>query len=425
MPVNPNTFCIGPWSEIRIMADGELSYCHTAQLPLNGPNPSDNITQTRLDDYFFGQSIKSIRNTLINGGCVDTCSNCYNDENVTDFSYRHRRNQQMAIFPGKHFNKSFRESNMLARIDNNNIKPLFYNVLLSNLCNLGCIMCNERFSSRLAVDFQKIGIHRDIRKGPASLDWTQNSVAWNDFVTHVINNEQAVCVHFQGGEPMLHEKYIEFLDRCIAANRTDFHHTVVTNGTIYNAEIINKVKKFKSFQVEISIDGITPVNDYVRYPSKTVNIIENIHKYLAHRDDNFDVVIRTVPQLLTVYNYVDLLEFALENEIIIDSNIINEPFYLAPNLLHSSAIEKIKQDLTQFISRVDEKQEKYNPRNIRNRQFFRQALVSNAQLIINSLAQPPGINHAQLKQQARDFFKDMDRIRKINLLDYCDFMKEF
>jgi hypothetical protein len=119
------------------------------------------------------------------------------------------------------------------------------------------------------------------------------------------------------------------------------------------------------------------------------------------------------------------LEFALKNEIIIDSNIINEPFYLAPNLLHPSAIEKIKQDLTQFISRVDEKQEKYNPRNIRNRQFFRQALVSNAQLIINSLDQPPGINHAQLKQQARDFFKDMDRIRKINLLDYCDFMKEF
>ena len=41
-----------------------------------------------------------------------------------------------------------------------------------------------------------------------------------------------------------------------------------TNATIYSDELVNVIKSFKEFHLGVSIETVTDLNDYVRYPSK-------------------------------------------------------------------------------------------------------------------------------------------------------------
>ena len=99
-------------------------------------------------------------------------------------------------------------------------------------------------------------------------DWTNNQLVWNGFLNHILSNKQIECFHFMGGEPLYHKKFYEFIDFCVDNQHTDFHITFVSNATIVpDRKYINKLKKFKSVQIEISIENFDKSNDYVRYPS--------------------------------------------------------------------------------------------------------------------------------------------------------------
>jgi organic radical activating enzyme len=410
--INESNFCIGPWSEIRILPDGRLNWCHAAEFR----NSSDWIQNTDLDEYFSGPTVDSIRNQLLNGTNVNQCKNCYNAEKLIDFSFRQRRNIQMAIFPGQHFAKSFAESSFQSRIAQPNIKPYFYNIVLGNICNLACMMCDENFSSRLAADFKRINVQY-ANSGPVLLDWTKDNDVWQKFVKHIDSNSNIVCMHFQGGEPLLHYRLAEFVDHCIHTNHTDFHLTMVTNGTVYDDEMIFKFKKFRSCQIEISIETASAVNDYIRYPSDTQQVLNNIEKFLSHRDQRFDVVLRTVPQLLSVIDYDSILKFCLNHNVVVDSNVIVKPAFLRPAVWPNSVIEQVQHKLITLKNSL----KNVSPNasiNLRNNQQVSQSVSQNIDLVLNSL-QEPLENKNLLQQQARDYMQKLDTLRNINVLDYC------
>lgn len=424
MPINEKTFCIGPWSECRIMPNGSLNYCHRAELKSPGDSGYlDNISSVDLDSYFHGESINHVRNLLLQGDNAKWCQPCYNDEKKIEFSYRRRRNIQMAIFPNKDFKKSLEESAFFDRIQSADYKPFFYNISTSNLCNLGCVMCNEGWSSRLASEFRRIGIQ--MKKTPAAdsdsilLDWSHDDAVWEKFMRHILNNDQIVCVHFQGGEPLLQKRVLEFIDRCVQENHVNFHFTTVTNGTVYDADLVDKLKKFKSVQIEISVENLKKSNDYVRYPSKNTEVLENIKNFLQHRDEKFDVVVRTVPQLLTVLDYDSLMEKCLELGVVIDSNILHHPNFFCVSVLPDHLKKLARQRLLDFVEKNQTDQILYNSLNVRNRGFVRQSLVDNARMIIAGLDQPHTGDHDFLIGKCRDYLRQIDGSRNINLGDYC------
>jgi len=413
---NPNdrTFCIGPWSEIRIKPDGSLNYCHTAAWP---ESSKDNIASIDLDQYFSGSTVKSVRDTIMSGGCVSTCQKCYNNDTIIDNSYRRRRNIQMAIFPGKDFAKSLHDSDFYTYANDPDHKPFFYNISVSNLCNLACVMCNEDWSSRLASEFKRIGIRTNNQS--TLLDWTRDDNTWNKFMQHMLSNQQIVCVHFQGGEPLLHKRVKEFVNQCVEQNHVDFHFTTVTNGTVYESDFVEKLTKFRSVQIEISIESFAPSNDYVRYPSNHPQVLGIIEQYLQHRTDKFDVVIRTVPQLLTVLDYAQLIEKCLELDLVIDSNIIHSPEFMHPGILPDDIKSLAISRLEKCINQITADHGTFNNINIRNRGFVKSNLKQNAELVIKLLQQPRPANAEQLIQQAKQFFKKIDQSRGITLDSYC------
>jgi sulfatase maturation enzyme AslB (radical SAM superfamily) len=403
--INPDSFCVAPWSEIRINPDGGMNFCHAADSMFI--SHQDNIAKITVDQYFSdADAVISTRRDLKQGHLIDRCHRCYKNEKTGSISFRQRRNLQAAIFPGNDFLPSVSEAwPRLAEWH----QPRFYHISLSNLCNMACMMCSPQWSSLLTQTQHRAGV-LEINT-PVLRDWTQNDKIWNDFVQHLLGNKEIVCLHFMGGEPMYHKRFWQLLDLLIANDHCDFSLTFVTNGSIYNPDMIAKLKKFRSVAIEISIESLDSSNDYVRYPSHYRNIQENIKQYLDQRSQDLDVVLRSVPQLLSAANYDRLLEFARQNRVIIDSNVLHSPSFLALNVLP----EQIRQDVIQRLSRfVQHKDTSIKDLNIRDSTDLDRCISVHAQMVIDLINIPCPDREAQWSELVQ-YCRKMDKVRKMDV----------
>lgn len=401
---NPESFCIAPWAEVRINPGGSMNFCHAADstmIPVN-----DNIGTMTVEQY-FGQS-ESVTQTRLNletGRSIERCHRCYKDEQSGLISFRQRRNLQAAVFPGQDFSPSLAEA--WPRISSWQ-QPRFYHISLSNLCNMACLMCCPEYSSLLTSTQQRAGV-LDI-KTPVLRDWTQDDRVWDGFVQHLIGNRDIVSVHIMGGEPMLHKRFLQLLDTLIQNDHCDFALTVVSNGSIYNSGIVAKLKKFRSVAIEISIESLDCSNDYIRYPGKYLDIQKNITQYLDHRDSGFDVVLRSVPQLLSAPRYDGLLQFALDNGVMVDSNFLHQPSFLALNLLPNT----LKQDVIQRLSRfVQDEALIINDLNLRDSTNLGRSLSLHARQVITQI-NIPCVDREDKWQALIRHCRTMDRVRKLD-----------
>lgn len=337
---NDNVTCIGPWYETRINADGSRNYCHASL-----KDHRDNSPENLLHWFNNSEYINNIRSLIKSGTPVSGCNNCYNNEKLGIISFRERRNIQAAIYHNDFFKESLIQSPAYKRLSDtpDNIYPAFLHITLSNLCNMGCRMCFPEFSSVISSAYKKINKLEPTKE--TLLDWTNDSEKWNDFLQFIKNNNNIMSLHFMGGEPLYHKRFTEFIDWCIDNNKTDFHFTFVTNASIYRSDLFEKISKFKSVHIELSIETFHQTNEYIRtgIPYKTIE--ENIKKYIANSTPNVHVALRTVPQALSILHYHTVIDFALENKIPVDMNILSNPRHLKCFVLPKD----IKNNLAQSI----------------------------------------------------------------------------
>lgn len=333
---NDNVTCISPWYELRIDANGSMRGCHAIS-----QDYAETSNLSFLDWFNQGNEITNIRNSIIDGNEYPSCKSCYKNEEQNLISFRQRRNIQAAIYSGEYFQHSLEQSPAYKRMTGNveKIYPAFMHVTLSNLCNLSCRMCFPNYSTQLSSLYKKIDL-MDVDK-PTLLDWTIDDNKWNEFLELIKNNNNLTALHFMGGEPLYHKRFIEFIDWCIDNNKTDFYLTFVTNGTIYDSRLLEKLQKFKSIQIEVSIENLHNTNDYIRLNGIHSIVKDNI---LAMKE-KCNIVLRSVPQALSVLHYDTLIDFAIENNISIDSNVLSKPEYLKCFVLP----KEIKDNLTSKI----------------------------------------------------------------------------
>jgi organic radical activating enzyme len=418
--VDPETFCVGPYAELKINSDGSLNFCHAAStknIPLK-----DNIETMSPEEYFNESStINHVRSQISQGNSLEQCYRCYKNDKNNIVSFRVRRNLQYQIFPDRDFKQSFEERKFQDLMVSKNLKPRFYHVSFSNLCNMACMMCTPSNSSLLASTFKKINIIP--QDTPILTDWTQGP-AWNVFLDHLLNNDQIYCLHIMGGEPLYHKRFKELLKFLNANKHTNFHFTFVTNGSVYDSELVDLLGNFSSVVVEISLEGIGLENDYIRQAGNTEEVVENILKWARHRSDRFDVVLRTVPQALSACNYHKFLQFALDNNLIVDSNVLENPDFLKLNVLPKDLRNQIKQQLSEkFLQSVSV--DTVHDINLRNRDRVYQTVQNNAKTVIKLLDEPC-VDIEFKQQQFVDYCVNFDRYRKNNikthLPDLLDFM---
>jgi MoaA/NifB/PqqE/SkfB family radical SAM enzyme len=416
MQFDPDNFCIGPFSEVRINTDGIMNFCHAADQSMTVVN--ENIANLTVDQYFCGHSSSAAqaRKSLSQGQSLPNCHICYKNEKDGLLSFRQRRNLQAAIFQKQDFLPSVQEA--WPRISSWR-KPRFYHVSLSNLCNMACMMCHPRYSTMLADLHQKTGLATD--DAGVLKDWTRDTEAWDGFVRHLLDNPEITCLHFMGGEPMYHKRFIELLDVLIEHKHCDFALTVVTNGSIYNPGILQRLRHFRDVQMEISIESLDSSNDYIRWPSSYKEIRKNIESYLAERDERFSVTLRSVPQLLSAVAYDQLIEFAHQNHVPIDSNVLHHPDFLCLNLLPDDIKTHVIDRLRRFIKHDGPYMRDINVRDIHDPD---RALGLHAQAVIDQIQKPPRNMPGQIEKLI-NYCQTMDKVRHIRVIDYIPALESF
>lgn len=289
-------------------------------------------------DWYNSEPMQAVRKQITGNTPLSLCASCYSEESNGYESRRIRENYKSVIFTKTNFEKSYQQSHWHNRFENTvSDLPIDWHVDLGNECNLACKMCNPQASSLIADRYKHWLIDIERRS-----NWTNNPQAWVNFVAS-LDQAKINRLHFMGGEPLLSKRFRQIIDHLIDTGRTDISISFVTNGTILDQKLIDQLKQFRSFDLEISIESIHSNNHYIRQGQGdiTAKVIDHINQLKNQQNDRFHLVLRSVPQLLNVNNYDQYILWAWEQQLPIQGIPLTRPAYLAINVLPA----KIRQNL--------------------------------------------------------------------------------
>lgn len=392
------SFCVSPWYEVRIDVDGSVRYCHSSHQRFTKPA---NFIQWFNNDHKLAQH----RTQMLSDKVLPSCELCQHQEQVGLPSARQKRNLQAAIHDDW-FAPSFEQSPIQSRLNSVKlIKPAFLHVSLGNVCNLACRMCNAFNSSK--VSDQRKRLNMIPATTPTLLDWTTDDVLWQSFLDLVQHNKQLLSVHFMGGEPLIHQRFYEFVDWCIDHGHTNFDLNFVTNCTVYDQSLVDKLKKFNSVQIEVSVENFSNSNDYIRIGSNHQLVQHNIEQYLVNRSDQLKIILRPVPQALSIGNYHTLIDFAIKHQLIIDNNNLSHPEFLRivvlPAAYKNILAQNIKQQYAKWLTPID------TVINLRDQTKFNSVLAQHLEHLLVLLNEPEPVNIHSMRQQFVEFNSKLDR----------------
>lgn len=419
--VDQKVFCNTPWYEAHIYWDGSLGICCQESRKLHTDNQKFNIKNISLADWFNSEPVRQFRKSLLDNTRTDICSRCYNDEIMGGTSRRHRANQKSVIFTRTAFHTSYEQSPgidhfKLSEVDGfTDTMPIDLHVDLGNYCNLACKMCFSRASSTIAVQNVKWGLE-DHRQYLGN-DWTRDDHVWNRFLYELLSIPKLKNIHFMGGETLLTKRFEDLVDFFILHERFDLCFSFVTNGTTYNQQLINKLKRFTRVGIEVSIETATEHNSYVRQGTDTNGVLANIKKYKENCDNSgISVTLRPAISLLSIGKYYTLLEYCLENKLLIKSLLVTEPLFLDVSILP----KEIKQQyLTQYLSLLNRLADvnlnvDYNESDINN---YRQSIKIQVEQSINLLNQAEPSDQKKLLAEMVEHCRKWDPVYKYNALE--------
>ncbi len=356
------TFCVYPWMELILGPTMHIRLCCIAETAVEDKEGRVyTFGETLLEDYWNSYGLRQVRKKMLAGEKIKACKHCYYQENIGRTSYR------------QSFNREWFESEsgteILDRIKQSRTNgyrversPLYLDVRPGNLCNLKCRMCNPGSSSKIYQE-QKHFLKNNIPEINSLIDlsyfakdekkfhnWHKNETIWNQIYEWGPNLKQ---LYFTGGEPTLIKENWKFIDHLI---EKDYSKNISLMFNINCTQIPDKLLEtfsaFSKVAVNFSVDGYKEVQEYIRYPSKWIEIENNIIKILKNRRKNISFFFSPVVQVYNIFDLPKLLNWIDELQIVygeIKTSIImcTTPAFLdiaiLPNNIKQSALLRIEE----------------------------------------------------------------------------------
>jgi organic radical activating enzyme len=345
---------------------------------------------------------------------VSACSRCYQEESVGGNSRRVKSNQKSVIFR-QAFADSFDQSPGRRHFDSSgttNTHPIDMHIDLGNYCNLACKMCHSRSSSMIASQEVKWGIESS--RQYLGTDWTQNTQIWNDFLQQLVDIPNLNNIHFMGGETLLTRRFEDLVDHMIQHNRLDLCFSFVTNGTTFRPELMQKLTKFRRVGIEVSIETVDSHNAYQRQGTNQHTVMTNLDQYQAMcNGSNITLTVRPAVSALTIGYFPGLLQYCLDQNLIVKSLLVNTPAFLDAVILPDLAKKQYLNHYQDFIDQLGHVQipVDYNASDPHNSAMI---IKEQAQMCMNILSRPEPSNAEQLRQQMVEHCRKWDQVYGYN-----------
>lgn len=248
------------------------------------------------------------------------CSACWKLEDAGLISDRIIKNNTLDHYSNRDLNLLYKDAK------ENSATILSYKIDTSSVCNATCVTCNGSSSSAW----------RQLEKANTGVSKKQFSDITNTTAQKIINFPTATMINFRGGEPLLSKTNFFILEELIKVGNTDCFISFTTNGSQFpNSRQIEILSKFTQVDFNISIDGVGPVFEYLRYPLKWESILQTINFCKKHK---FGVSASYTLNNLNILYHSQTIQWFNDNSIKYIVNPVVMPAYFQPSAL-SQAIK--------------------------------------------------------------------------------------
>lgn len=298
--LDQTNYCSLPFRGMQIDCDGEIKPCC-----LYKPHLDSAIKQYHITDYALWQSesLPQIQRHVTNHTVDPGCSHCINATSIPH-PLRQAANGFFKYEPRHRASAT----------------PEWLDVRFGNFCNLKCMMCTPANSSQIEQEYNsnttlynKLGISYSAaghKFSNVAKNWWDDPVAF-DQVIAVLN--RARYVNFSGGEPLIMPQLYKVMD----ALNSDCMVTFNTNLTRLSERTVEYLKKFKKVILQVSLDGVSDHQEWIRWNSRWADIDHNINTVC--NINNITVNFSYLLQHTTVYTWPALWNYLqpLNKEVIL------------------------------------------------------------------------------------------------------------
>lgn len=197
-----------------------------------------------------------------------------------------------------------------------------------------------------------------------------------------------------------------------------------TNLTIWDEEINSLLEQFKEVHVGVSIETLSSINDYLRWPSQIGDTTETLQKYVEiSNNNNWYLTVRTTPTVFSVSRMTSLYEFCVQNNINIEScNFLDKPEFMRPSVLPRDLKQEAKEKLQQFVGQytTEDIVKNYNSR---DRSDTLNVLLTDAKAWITYLSEAE--DESYRAKDLVEYLKKLESSRHNKILEYLPDYEEF
>lgn len=318
-----------PFTGLATREDGSIKVCCRS-------HPVGHISNNTLEEIWNNDNMKRIRAQVLNNQRPLECEPCFvlEDQGVESLRQRHISD----VIPESRINLY---PNVLDTLSSDFTMPFNFptmEIKLNNLCNLKCRMCHPLDSTSWndwaeVEEFYKkennylVQVINDLNlKRKPHIDKFEDNPNWIESFKKLLPYFRRV--EFAGGEPLMDPEHYKILDMLKQyGNQIELKYA--TNGTTLGISkgrtIHDYWPHFKSVAVNVSLDGLHDVYEYIRGNSDFNQVVQNIKeiKKLPNISRVVGAVAVQVSNIMTIDEIVDY--FLDELGIVFYTNMVKYP----------------------------------------------------------------------------------------------------
>lgn len=366
------TACRYAWSyPIIDIGRAELRNC--CRTPFN--KISDQDWNTGINIFKNLEAIKKVKRDLLMGIRTEKCRTCWTSEDHGIHSPRGGLNDfadflKSVIWHNLSHQEIKDKLNNLSEEDIEQLvnleRPEHIEISLSTTCDLKCVYCNHVFSTQWATEKLKYG-EITVDEVPRNDNDRYEKIWWDWF--EKVASKTVHKVTFVGGEPLINEKFYEYVDKLI-----EFYENRKTNRLhIFVATNLNTPKKFfdkllivlekivkskyVSIAIGLSFESIEAKNSVIRSNSNwevfssNINILLKTIKDLTTKKWKANIVLMPALNSLSISSLPDFLKYVIsmrdnyDRYIRLSNTHVTYPMRYSPFILTKDFVTYIDQGI--------------------------------------------------------------------------------
>lgn len=263
------------WNTLRLHS-GTSDCCHRMSKPVQ-------LTVGSFDEFHNHPQWLIHRQMMLEGNFPqDGCEYCEKIENAGGVSDRLTHLKVPGLVPAE------------LEIDINaiHVTPRILEIYLDNVCNMGCLYCDESDSSWLQTENRQFGYIKELPFNFKSTRHNEYDELVEKFFIYLENNYYGLKrLQILGGEPFYQRSFSRLIDFVKQNKNSDLELSIITNLSLSTQKLETFVNDMKlllinkqigRLDITVSLDCFGAEQEYIRYGLK-LDIFRRNFEYLVNQ----------------------------------------------------------------------------------------------------------------------------------------------